>query len=152
MEEPKPNGSTVTEENIELENIYVGTDGTEEIATGANGKKFKMLSPANTYAAKKTVAQGMMDIALITANANQLRYVLEFGDRNAIFYTIAVLIVVAVGVCLIFKGRFDMAGDSKHYQANRLNNYVVMGVFLVTIINVFIATFTITGKKAPAPS
>jgi len=59
---------------------------------------------------------------------------------------------VAVGVCLIFKGRFDMAGDSKHYQANRLNNYVVMGVFLVTIINVFIATFTITGKKAPAPS
>jgi len=45
-----------------------------------------------------------------------------------------------------------MAGDSKHYQANRLNNYVVMGVFLVTIINVFIATFTITGKKESAPS
>jgi len=43
MEEPKPNGSTVTEENIELENIYVGTDGTEEIATGANGKKFKVI-------------------------------------------------------------------------------------------------------------
>jgi len=55
-------------------------------------------------------------------------------------------------VLLIFKGRFDMAGDSKHYQANRLNNYVVMGVFLVTIINVFIATFTITGKKESAPS
>jgi len=56
----------------------------------------QLLSPANTYAAKKTVAQGMMDIALITANANQLRYVLEFGDRNAIFYTIAVLIVVSI--------------------------------------------------------
>lgn len=59
---------------------------------------------------------------------------------------------VAVGVCLIFKGRFDMAGDSKHQQANRLNNYVVMGVFLVTIINVFIATFTISGKKESASS
>jgi hypothetical protein len=45
-----------------------------------------------------------------------------------------------------------MAGNSKHYQANRLNNYVVMGVFLVTIINVFIATFTISGKKESAPS
>jgi hypothetical protein len=55
-----------------------------------------LLSPANTYAAKKTVAQGMMDIALITANANRLRYVLEFGDRNAIFYTITVLIVVSI--------------------------------------------------------
>jgi hypothetical protein len=57
---------------------------------------------------------------------------------------------VVVGVCLIFKGRFDMAGDSKHHQANRLNNYVVMGVFLVTIINVFVATFTITGKNGSA--
>jgi len=45
-----------------------------------------------------------------------------------------------------------MAGDSKHYHANRLNNYVVMGVFLVTIINVFIATFTISGKKDSASS
>jgi hypothetical protein len=59
---------------------------------------------------------------------------------------------VAVGVCLIFKGRFDMAGDSKRQQANRLNNYVVMGVFLVTILNVFIATFTVSGKKEPASS
>ncbi|KAJ9587205.1 hypothetical protein L9F63_019285 [Diploptera punctata] len=115
-------------------------------------KKVKVLTSANTYAAKKTVAQGMMDIALITANANQLRYILEFGDRNAVFYTITTLIVislllqVAVGVCLIFKGRFDMAGDSKHHHANRLNNYVVMGVFLVTLINVFVATFTISPK------
>jgi len=43
-----------------------------------------------------------------------------------------------------------MTGDAKRYHANILNNYVVMGVFLVTIINVFIATFTITGKKESA--
>jgi len=43
MEEPKPNGSRVTEENIESENIYVGADGTEEVATGVNGKKFKVI-------------------------------------------------------------------------------------------------------------
>jgi hypothetical protein len=55
-----------------------------------------LLSPANTYAAKKTVAQGMMDIALITANANQLRYILEFGDRNTVFYAITVLIVISI--------------------------------------------------------
>ncbi|PNF22450.1 hypothetical protein B7P43_G15420 [Cryptotermes secundus] len=100
----------------------------------------------------------MMDIALITANANQLRYILEFGDRNTVFYITTMLIVtsillqVAVGVCLIFKGRFDMAGDAKQYQANRLNNYVVMGVFLVTIINVFVATFTISPKQGSGSS
>jgi hypothetical protein len=56
----------------------------------------QLLSPANTYAAKKTVAQGMMDIALITANANQLRYVLEFGYHNTTFYTITVLIAISI--------------------------------------------------------
>jgi hypothetical protein len=55
-----------------------------------------LLSPANTYAAKKTVAQGMMDIALITANANQLRYILEFGDRNTVFYITTMLIVISI--------------------------------------------------------
>jgi hypothetical protein len=45
-----------------------------------------------------------------------------------------------------------MAGDAKQYQANRLNNYVVMGVFLVTIINVFVATFTISGKQGSGSS
>jgi len=43
MEEPKPNGSEVTEENIEPENVYVGADGTELVATGENGKKFKVI-------------------------------------------------------------------------------------------------------------
>jgi hypothetical protein len=55
-----------------------------------------LLSPANTYAAKKTVAQGMMDIALITANANQLRYILEFGHRNTAFYITTTLIVISI--------------------------------------------------------
>lgn len=61
------------------------------------GRDFlQLLSPANTYAAKKTVAQGMMDIALITANANQLRYILEFGDRNTVFYITSTLIVISI--------------------------------------------------------
>ena len=31
----------------------------------------------NLYATKKTIAAGMLDIALITANASQLRYILQ---------------------------------------------------------------------------
>ncbi|KZC15206.1 hypothetical protein WN55_00003, partial [Dufourea novaeangliae] len=51
---------------------------------------------------------------------------------------------IAVGVSLIFKGRFDIKGQSKSLNARRINNYVVVGVFLITIINVFIAAFSIT--------
>lgn len=94
-----------------------------------------------------------MDIALITANANQLRYIIEFNSSSRTYYlnllliTISLLLQVAIGVSLIFKGRMDLRGQSDHANAKRINNYVVVGIFLVTIINVFIASFTITGNN-----
>ncbi|KAH0944494.1 hypothetical protein HN011_009620 [Eciton burchellii] len=108
----------------------------------------------NSFAAKKTVAQGMMDVALITANANQLRYLIEYQRNSPIFYLIMILIVislllqVAVGISLIFKGRFDVKGKSKSVNAQKINNYVVVGIFFITIINVFIAAFSITVPNA----
>lgn len=94
-----------------------------------------------------------MDIALITANANQLRFLMEFNRGSSTFYlnviliSISLLLQVGVGISLIFKGRLDLKGKSKHIQARRINNFVVLGVFLVTIINVFIGSFTISGSK-----
>ena len=41
----------------------------------------KLLDP-NTYATKKTLAQGMLDIALLSASASQLRYALEVGTAQ----------------------------------------------------------------------
>lgn len=59
---------------------------------------------------------------------------------------------VLVGVSLIFKGRCDLGGESKLESANRINNYVVVGVFLITVINVFIAAFSTTSPvTTPQP-
>nr|XP_023016670.1 ninjurin-2-like [Leptinotarsa decemlineata] len=106
--------------------------------------------PSNSYASKKTVAQGMMDIALITANANQLRYMVEYNKNSPTYYinliliSFSLILQVGIGVALIMKGRLDMKGRSKDFKAKRINNYVIIGVFMVTIINVFIASFTVT--------
>jgi hypothetical protein len=59
---------------------------------------------ANSYATKKTIAQGMLDIALLTANASQLKYVLQVGQQHE-FYTlmvwlISISIVLQVCVCV----------------------------------------------------
>lgn len=43
-----------------------------------------------------------------------------------------------------------MQGKSKKPVAKKLNIYVTAGVFAITIINVFIASFTVTGP-APVP-
>ena len=47
---------------------------------------------ANKYATKKTIAQGMLDIALLTANASQLKYVLQLGYRHE-FYQIMIVLI-----------------------------------------------------------
>lgn len=50
-----------------------------------------------TYNTKKTMAQGMMDIALLTANANQLRYILEFRhDKSTNFVILLILIACSL--------------------------------------------------------
>lgn len=53
--------------------------------------------------------QGMMDIALLTANANQLRFLISYNSEEKTFYISATFIVlslviqVAVGIGMIFK-------------------------------------------------
>lgn len=49
----------------------------------------------NTYQNKKTVAQGMMDLALFSANANQLRYVVE-SINHPYYYSGIVLISISL--------------------------------------------------------
>ena len=50
----------------------------------------------NAYQHKKTLAQGMMDLALLTANANQLRYVLESYRRHPYFYPSLIFISLSI--------------------------------------------------------
>lgn len=54
------------------------------------------LPDINVYQHKKTLAQGMMDLALLSANANQLRYVLESYDRHPYFYPSLVMISLSL--------------------------------------------------------
>uniref|UniRef100_A0A8C5Z000 Ninjurin 1 n=1 Tax=Marmota marmota marmota TaxID=9994 RepID=A0A8C5Z000_MARMA len=65
----------------------------------------------NHYANKKSAAESMLDIALLMANASQLKAVVEQGPSFAFFVPLVVLISISlalqisVGVLLIFLGR-----------------------------------------------
>lgn len=75
----------------------------------------------NHYANKKSAAESMLDIALLMANASQLKAVVEQGNDFAFFVPLVVLISISlvlqigVGVLLIFLGRahgcFHSPGD-----------------------------------------
>lgn len=66
----------------------------------------------SNFVQKKSIAQGMMDLALVSANTNQLRYVMDIGTRHPYFYTSIALIVTSlamqlvVGLALIYNSRY----------------------------------------------
>ncbi|XP_065164039.1 uncharacterized protein NijA [Atheta coriaria] len=109
----------------------------------------------NQYQHKKTLAQGMMDLALFSANANQLRYVLESFDRHPYYYpsviliSLSILLQVAIGLGLILNSRYNVKNDKEICIANRINNYTVIGIFLVTAVNVFVSAFGVANAPGP---
>lgn len=69
----------------------------------------------NHYANKKSAAESMLDVALLMANASQLKAVMEQGP-NFTFYvplitliSISLILQILVGVMLIFIGMFGLS-------------------------------------------
>lgn len=58
---------------------------------------------------KRSIAEGFMDITLLTANANQLKYIISYNQDTSTFYASLSLIVVslilqvAIGFMLILR-------------------------------------------------
>lgn len=52
----------------------------------------------NLYATKKSVSQGMMDIALLTANASQLKYILREGDDSRFYFVNVICIGISIAL------------------------------------------------------
>lgn len=56
----------------------------------------KPLLDPNVYATKKTVAQGMLDVALLTSNASQLKFLLQKGRENDFYVLMVTLISLSI--------------------------------------------------------
>jgi len=100
------NESTIITELEMTEDVVVNDPTSKEVDEDAAKKESVDITDkrdpnynarqANTFAAKKTVAQGMMDVALITANANQLRYLVEYQQNSSMFYVVMILIIISL--------------------------------------------------------
>ncbi|XP_047997239.1 ninjurin-2 isoform X4 [Leguminivora glycinivorella] len=121
----------------------------QDASTGVLSAQVKGLD-ANRYATKKTVAQGMLDIALLTSNASQLKYVLQVGPKHE-FYTLLVVLIsvsivlqVAMGLVLL---SLNLLRDCRFHEprhrvsAHRVNYATTASAFVVTVLNVLVSAF-----------
>ena len=120
------------------------------------GETPRVIPDVNVYQHKKTLAQGMMDLALLSANANQLRYVLESYDRHP-YYIMSITFIIAslifqvlVGIGLVLNSRYNVKDQDEICKADRINNLITVAILLITIINVFISAFGVAEIKTSA--
>ncbi|KAJ8960217.1 hypothetical protein NQ318_003941 [Aromia moschata] len=106
----------------------------------------------NKYATKKTIAQGLLDVALLTANASQLKYVLQVGEKHE-FYTlmlslITISIVLQVAqacLCVLLGTALDINKEGDHPNANKANNVILCVNIVIMAVNVLISSFEMKG-------
>ncbi|XP_035662535.1 ninjurin-1-like isoform X2 [Branchiostoma floridae] len=113
----------------------------------------------NAYAQKKTMAQGFMDMALLTANAAQMKLVMVEGHDGRIpFFDfimallgLSIAFQIVVGALLLYKSQYNIEQHNEQHRADRANNWATGLVMIVTILNVFISAFVMV-EQSPASS
>ncbi|XP_030641125.1 ninjurin-1 [Chanos chanos] len=107
----------------------------------------------NHYANKKSAAESMLDIALLMANASQLKAVLELGPQFKLYTPLITLISMSlclqilVGILLIFIVKWNLNDHRRHFQLDVMENITTGCVFIIVVINVFITAFGVQLPK-----
>lgn len=113
----------------------------------------------NRYATKKTIAQGMLDIALLTANASQLKYVLQVGESHEFYSLMLGLIITSLvlqmltailSLTLTMCRDCNLHRESYRVSALVINHFNLACVFIIAALNIIISAFGVFPSSAQA--
>ncbi|XP_060877784.1 ninjurin-A-like [Metopolophium dirhodum] len=139
--------------------IVQPTEDNELIINNKNGVFDNLLGDSDDdtlkafdlYRKKKLLTQSMMDIALFSANANQLRHVMETFDGQyislicVVLLSLSIILQILVGITMLLSIRYNVTNCEERKMAFTYGNYVIVGIFLITVVNILISAF---GKPA----
>uniref|UniRef100_A0A1I8NBL5 Ninjurin n=1 Tax=Musca domestica TaxID=7370 RepID=A0A1I8NBL5_MUSDO len=129
--------------------VKVSEDALKAIKSKKDKRENENISKTefHNYQQRKTLGQGMMDLALLTANVNQLRTLLDMEIKhpyyvaNVVFISISIFFQVLVGISLILNSRVNVNEETDVAGASRVNNFTFACIFIITIVNVFLSVF-----------
>ncbi|XP_061720612.1 ninjurin-2 isoform X2 [Cydia pomonella] len=153
MERNKDNTDAPCERGVDVDIDEMVTK-EQDASTGVLSAQVKGLD-ANRYATKKTVAQGMLDIALLTSNASQLKYVLQVGPKHEFYTLLVVLISVSIvlqasaGVMAIIISFMDNEGS---HREKKIADWLYHGSVGLMTCSVFCDVIKMTFGLDPALS
>ncbi|XP_054751514.1 ninjurin-2-like [Lytechinus pictus] len=103
----------------------------------------------NLYATKKTIAEGFLVVALLAANAAQLKTIITAGKENQFhgFVTalviLSIVLLIIVIVFLLLLGRDNLNDVYKQRKLDWINNFATALVFCIVFMNIFVCAFGI---------
>ncbi|XP_072046132.1 ninjurin-2-like [Amphiura filiformis] len=143
LQDNTPKNQSCTEQKIGV----IHPHGPEENVQKTLRKTFR----AQTYSSTKTVAQGFLNISLLSANAGQLKIVLQQGSKDCMFYELLLIMIglsfflqLLVSYLLSSKYMMEMDGyedEEEQEKCMRHNRWATFLVTLISAVNVIIATF-----------
>lgn len=99
------------------------------------------------------IAQGLLDIALLSANSEQLRYILDIGEKNNRYYyvslsliSVSLVLQIIVAIALVFKSRYNIDNEPDFTKADHIDNCIIIGILLITAVNVMSSAFAPSNK------
>ncbi|CAJ1050732.1 ninjurin-1 [Xyrichtys novacula] len=133
-------------DNLEM-NGDADRNGETEVPLRGHSRRQQSPLNMNHYANKKSAAESMLDVALLMANASQLKAVLEQGPDFTFYVplitliSISLILQILVGILLIFIVKWNLNDERMHYRLNIMENVATAFVFIIVVVNVFITAF-----------
>uniref|UniRef100_A0A182W3V2 Uncharacterized protein n=1 Tax=Anopheles minimus TaxID=112268 RepID=A0A182W3V2_9DIPT len=108
----------------------------------------------NSYATRKSIAQGMLDLALLTANASQLKYILTVGETHQFYHFLLVLIIISISLQLfqalliiVLAVVFDINKVEEQKRSDIVNNVLIAFTVISVVVNVIISAFDMKSQS-----
>ncbi|XP_037913384.1 ninjurin-2-like isoform X1 [Hermetia illucens] len=140
------NNNSNNEESSKVQQEETVGDGRDE----ADFNLIKILRELNlnSYATKKTIAQAILDLALLAANASQLKFILSVGEKHEFYHIILWLVVASIIlqviqaiICIILGLVLNINQVDEQKAADIVNNICLCVVVLIVAVNVIISGF-----------
>lgn len=121
-------------------------EGLAGILPGLAGNMPTNLTDLNKSLRSKNFSSGMMNMALLAANGNQLKYLLESSENRPLFIIsvsligACVVIQIFLKICLLISSRLDATDRAQEKKANLVNKLITTSTSLLAF-----CTFSLTG-------
>ena len=120
--------------------------------TNGLGEEKESKAPAfdpNGYATIKTISGGLIDVALLTSNALNIKYLAQQDPtQNQLHYASLSLLVISIIVQVIISilcglvGFININNEAGQKEATSLNKAMLGLSVLATVVNILVATFS----------